>query len=217
MGEHLYVKQSFKMTSSVVLNASTSMSSVSGKDDSGTVLFPSKILEDLDLSNSVASFSPPLTISSPGEGLRVRSLCLEDYDRGFLELLGQLTSVGNISREEWEARFQAMKSCKDTYYVVVIEDVNLARVIGAATLVAEKKFIHSCGMVGRLEDVVVSDVYRGKQLGKLVVTVASLLATKLGCYKITLNCNDKMIKFYSSLGYKSEDGNSNYMCIRIHH
>merc|ERR1712029_1172454 len=39
---------------------------------------------------------------------------------------------------------------------------------------------------------------------------------KLGCYKVTLNCNDKMIKFYSSLGYKSEDGNSNYMCIRIH-
>merc|ERR1739848_951576 len=133
----------------------------------------------------------------------------------FLELLGQLTSVGNISREEWEARFQAMKSCKDTYYVVVIEDVSLARVIGAATLVVEKKFIHSCGLVGRLEDVVVSDVYRGKQLGKLVVATVSLLATKLGCYKITLNCNDKMIKFYSAMGYKSEDGNANYMCIRV--
>ena len=60
-----------------------------------------------------------------------------------------------------------------------------------------------------------SDVYRGKQLGKLVVAVTSLLATKLGCYKITLNCNDKMIKFYNKLGYKSEDGNTNYMCIRL--
>merc|ERR1712223_2299216 len=206
----------WKMSSPVVVNAFTSMISVNGKEDMMTELFPSNILTDLDLACSSASFSPPLTISSPGEGLRVRSLCLEDYDRGFLELLGQLTSVGNISREEWEARFQAMKSCKDTYYVVVIEDVNLARVIGAATLVVEKKFIHSCGSVGRLEDVVVSDVYRGKQLGKLVVSLASLLAVKLGCYKVTLNCNDKMIKFYSSLGYKSEDGNSNYMCIRIH-
>merc|ERR1712168_237935 len=120
-----------------------------------------------------------------------------------------------ISREEWEARFQAMKSCKDTYYVVVIEDVNLARVIGAATLVVEKKFIHSCGLVGRLEDVVVSDVHRGKQLGKLVVAITSLLATKLGCYKITLNCADKMIKFYSAMGYTSEEGNDNYMCIRM--
>merc|ERR1711887_193178 len=169
-----------KMSSPVVVNAFTSMISVNGKEDMMTELFPSNILTDLDLACSSASFSPLLTISSPGEGLRVRSLCLEDYDRGFLELLGQLTSVGNISREEWEARFQAMKSCKDTYYVVVIEDVNLARVIGAATLVVGKKFIHSCGLVGRLEDVVVSDVYRGKQLGKLVVATTSLLATKLG-------------------------------------
>ena len=32
--------------------------------------------------------------------------------------------------------------------------------------------------------------------------------------QITLNCNDKMIDFYASLGYRSEEGNSNYMCIR---
>ena len=180
-----------------------------------TELFPSNILTDLDLSNCSALFNPLISISSPGESLRVRSLCLEDYECGFLELLGQLTSVGNISREQWEARFQAMKSCVNTYYVVVVEDVKLARVIGAATLVVEKKFIHSCGLVGRLEDVVVSDEYRGRQLGKLVVSITSLLATKLGCYKITLNCTDKMIKFYTGLGYKSEEGNANYMCIRV--
>merc|ERR1719154_671619 len=191
------------------------MIEVNGKEDFRTELFPSTILADLELSQSSAIFNPPLTVSSPGEGLRVRSLCLEDYDHGFLELLGQLTSVGEISREEWEVRFHEMKECRNTYYVVVIEDVSLGRVIGAATLVAEKKFIHSCGMVGRLEDVVMSDVYRGKQLGKLVVAVASLLATKIGDYKITLNCKDKMIKFYTSLGYKSEDGNANYMCIRV--
>ena len=180
-----------------------------------TELFPSNILTDLDLSNCPAVFKPLISISEPGEGLRVRSLCLEDYDSGFLELLGQLTSVGDISREEWETRFLAMKSCMNTYYVVVVEDRNLARVIGAATLVVEKKFIHSCGLVGRLEDVVVSDEYRGKQLGKLVVSITSLLATKLGCYKITLNCADKMIKFYNALGYRSEEGNDNYMCIRV--
>ena len=42
---------------------------------------------------------------NPGPGLRVRSLNIDDYDRGFLELLGQLTSVGNISREAWSQRF----------------------------------------------------------------------------------------------------------------
>ena len=41
---------------------------------------------------------------NPGPGLRLRSLNIDDYDRGFLGLLGQLTSVGNISREAWSQR-----------------------------------------------------------------------------------------------------------------
>ena len=32
----------------------------------------------------------------------------------------------------------------------------LFKIIGASTLVVEKKFIHECGKVGRVEDVVVS-------------------------------------------------------------
>ena len=46
-----------------------------------------------------------------------------------------------------------MKQCPDTYYVIVIEDTSVpgGKVIGAATLVRERKFIHSCGSVGRLE------------------------------------------------------------------
>merc|ERR1711971_1180122 len=56
----------------------------------------------------------------------------------------------------------------------VLADLDLNA--SSATLVRERKFIHSCGSVGRLEDVVVSDDYRGRQLGKLLVTTASLLA-----------------------------------------
>ena len=119
-----------------------------------------------------------------GSGLVLRSLCLEDYDRGYLTLLSQLTTVGDITREEWEARWHQMRDCNSTYYVVVLEDSTLGQVVGAATLVLERKFIHSCGSVGRLEDVVVSDKYRGRQLGKLLVTTTSLLAVKLGCYKV---------------------------------
>merc|ERR1712051_19022 len=203
-----------EMSASVMVNASTSFIQV--QDESRTEMFSSAVLADLDLSSSQATFSPTLTVAEPGSGLVLRSLCLEDYDRGYLGLLSQLTSVGEVSREDWEARWHQMRDCNSTYYVIVLEDSTVGQVVGAATLVRERKFIHSCGSVGRLEDVVVSDSYRGRQLGKLLVTTASLLAAKLGCYKVTLNCNDKMIKFYASLGYKSEDGNSNYMCIRVH-
>lgn len=73
------------------------------------------------------------------------------------------------------------------YLVTVIEDTRINKLIGSATLVLEYKFIHDCGIVslvdsiyvilikflnsyfqrGHLEDVVVNDTYRGKQLGKL--------------------------------------------------
>lgn len=80
-----------------------------------------------------------------------------------------------------------MKASGD-YYVTVIEDTRKNQIIGAASLIIERKFIHNCAVVsqesspvqysytlsysftlqrGRLEDVVVNDTYRGKQLGKL--------------------------------------------------
>lgn len=49
---------------------------------------------------------------------------------------------------------------------------------------------------------------------RIVVTVA-LLAEKLGCYKMTLNCKDKLIPFYESIGYVYEQGNGNAMNIRF--
>jgi len=50
-------------------------------------------------------------------------------------------------------------------------------------------------------------------LFRIVVTV-SLLAEELGCYKMSLDCKDKLIKFYESLGYVAIPGNSNSMTIR---
>lgn len=46
-----------------------------------------------------------------------------------------------------------------------------------------------------------------------MVTV-SLLAQRLGCYKMSLDCKDKLIPFYKSIGYVLEPGNANTMNIR---
>jgi len=108
-----------------------------------------------------------------------------------------------------------MKSCPNTYYIIVVEDTHTGEVIGTATLLMEQKFIHDCAKRGRVEDVVVSDQHRGKQLGKLLLTVVTLLAKKLECYKITLDCRDQMISFYESLGYTKEASNGNFMTVRL--
>ena len=46
------------------------------------------------------------------------------------QVLGQLTSVGEISPEAWLGRWRELRLCTDTYYVIVIEDTDLRRVVG---------------------------------------------------------------------------------------
>ncbi len=64
-------------------------------------------------------------------------------------------------------RFSAMRACNGTYYVTVIEDVTTHEIVGAATLVYERKFIRECATRALIEEVVVSSQYRGRQLGKM--------------------------------------------------
>lgn len=143
------------------------------------------------------------------EGLILRPLAASDYDHGFLKLLSQLTSVGEVSREKFTERFNSMKNTNPkAYYVVVLEEKSTNQIVGAATLVIEWKFIHEASSRGRVEDVVVDESQRGKKLGQLLNVVLVQLAKKLGVYKLSLECKDKLIPFYSKFGYKLDDGNN---------
>ncbi|XP_051161101.1 probable glucosamine 6-phosphate N-acetyltransferase isoform X2 [Leptopilina boulardi] len=146
--------------------------------------------------------------------LIVRPLNTNDYEKGFTQLLSQLTEVGSIGEDQFLSRFAKMKNAGG-YYVIVIEDRNIGKIIGSATLVVEQKFIHNCGLRGRLEDVVVNSTYRGQQLGKILVMAVTQLSRQLKCYKLSLDCKDKLVPFYESLGFKLEPGNANQMNVRF--
>lgn len=187
-----------------------------GQDDAEEAfLYDPSVVQNLDFSQSGVKFNPQISPRSPGSGLLVRPLSSGDFERGFLALLGQLTKVGNVSKADYLKRFFAMKNCNGTYYTTVIVDTERDVIIGAASLIVEKKFIHDCAVRGLIEEVVVNDEYRGKQLGKLLVTTLVELGKVLGCYKITLNCTDEMIKFYNGFGFVAEKGNANFLMIRV--
>lgn len=130
-------------------------------------------------------------------------------------MLSQLTVVGQVSEEKFNERFDAMKACKNHYFVTVIEDITAKKIIASSTLSVELKFIRCCALRGRLEDVVVNQAYRGKNLGKLIVQVILHLARRVGCYKLSLDCKDNLIPFYEALGFECEPGNANMMVIRL--
>ncbi|ORX82250.1 hypothetical protein BCR32DRAFT_165959 [Anaeromyces robustus] len=81
------------------------------------------------------------------EGYRVRPLEIEDYAKGHLDCLAQLTTVGEIKKEDYEQRFNYLKDRQDTYASIVIEHVESKRVVASGTLIVERKFIHALGLV----------------------------------------------------------------------
>ena len=119
-----------------------------------------------------------------------------------LELLKELTVVGEVPN--FIEIFKQIKNNKIHHiFVYELED----KIVGMATLFVEQKFIHSGKCVGHIEDVVVSEKYRGMGIGKLLVEKCVQLAKENNCYKVILDCDDKNVPFYSKLGF-SKFGNS---------
>ena len=104
---------------------------------------------------------------------RARRLEASDYDKGFFDLLGALTQVGDVSREHFEETFEKVQKEPDSYFVIVIEEVDSGKLAAAGTLLVEQKFIRNCGKVGHIEDIVVSPNFQGCGLGKVLIRVLS--------------------------------------------
>lgn len=84
--------------------------------------------------------SPEVQAALP-QGYRLRPLQRTDYEAGFLDCLRVLTSVGEISKEKFEERFDWVSRQDGTYFVLVIEDTNARppSIVGTGTLLLERK------------------------------------------------------------------------------
>lgn len=117
--------------------------------------------------NQIIKFNLTNAESEKSIELTLRPLEAEDYHKGFLQLLGQLAVVGNVSYQQFKQRFEEQRNIvPQTYFTVVIEDTKKKKIIATATLIVEIKYTHGCSKVGHIEDVVVDESYRGYKLGK---------------------------------------------------
>jgi glucosamine-phosphate N-acetyltransferase len=86
---------------------------------------------------------------------------------------------------------------------IVILD-STSKIVACGTLLIERKFIHNCGTLGHVEDIVVATEQRGTGLGKLLIEQLKYLALKHGCYKITLDCDAKNERFYAKTEFETK-------------
>lgn len=96
----------------------------------------------------------PQVLSALPEGYAIRPLERSDFEQGFLDVLRVLTQVGEITKEEFEQRFDEMKgSTSDVqsstvagsmkanaggYHILVILDGE-KKIVGTGALIVERK------------------------------------------------------------------------------
>jgi glucosamine-phosphate N-acetyltransferase len=131
--------------------------------------------------------------------ITIRELQKEDLWNGFLTTLDSLRQTSDIEKNIADKIFDKIKNNPDHIVAVALTD---GKIVGAATLLLEPKFIHNGGIVGHIEDVVVDKKFQGKKIGEKIISYLLDFAKSKGCYKTILDCVDDVKPFYEKLGFK---------------
>lgn len=132
--------------------------------------------------------------------IRIRKLELNDFYKGYMELLSELTLVNlNISFSEFEAQYNNMTS-----HIFVLYDNFKNRVIGTGSVFIETKFIRNFLSVAHIEDIVIDTRYRGRGYGKILIDHLVEFSKSMNIYKIILDCSEDNVTFYEKCGFSNK-------------
>jgi glucosamine-phosphate N-acetyltransferase len=131
----------------------------------------------------------------------IRPIIYYDLYHGYLDLLSQLTKLGN---GDFSSRFKEIQS-NPNITILVAYDETTNKVIAGGTILIEPKMTHSCSNVAHIEDVVVDIEYRSQKLGRKIIDSLINIAKVSNCYKIILNCSEKNIGFYEKCGFTNNN------------
>ncbi|HEY6535111.1 MAG TPA: GNAT family N-acetyltransferase [Candidatus Nitrosocosmicus sp.] len=133
----------------------------------------------------------------------LRLLKEDDFLNGFFDTLSNLSEIGDINKnsERIKEIFKELSYNKN-FKIIVAEDKENHKIIGTATLFIEQKFIHDGGKVGHIEDVAIKKGFQNKGLGKEIIKELIEIAREEKCYKVILDCDEKVSRFYEKIGFK---------------
>lgn len=80
----------------------------------------------------------PSVLEALPEGYTCRPLQRSDYEKGFLDVLRVLTTVGDITQEQFNERYEWMKQRNGEYFLLCVTDGS-SRIVGTGALIVERK------------------------------------------------------------------------------
>jgi glucosamine-phosphate N-acetyltransferase len=124
---------------------------------------------------------------------------ISEIKRHYLLLLGQLSAVSDMTNEKF---FKNVKDINSIGQLVVgIEDETI---VCSGTIIIEPKIIHGGRPAGHIEDIVVLEKWRNKGIAKELLKHLREIAIEKKCYKIILDCNDRLVQFYEKSGFSKK-------------
>jgi glucosamine-phosphate N-acetyltransferase len=134
--------------------------------------------------------------------MEIRLLSKNDYYKGYLSVLNQLTPVHDCSFEEFCNRFdiQTKHNPNSETYVLEIDK----KIVATGKILIELKMHNNFSNMGHIEDIVVDKYHRGKGYGKLITEYLKNRSLESGCYKVVLSCTQNNVNFYEKCGFKKK-------------
>ena len=139
--------------------------------------------------------------------IEIREIEEDDLEKEFLDTLDFLRKASDIDKND---PTKILKKIKQNPNHIIHVAVDGNKIIGSTTLFIEQKFIHDCGLVGHIEDVVVRKAYEGQGIGMKLVNSLLDVAKQRKCYKTILNCEDSLKPFYEKIGFKKATNEMRY-------
>ena len=121
----------------------------------------------------------------------IREIKKKDYEQ-YSKLINS-----NISQKTFNKFVISVLNDKHKIYILEID----SKLIATGTILIEEKLTYGGCFMGHIENILVAEEYRGNGYGKLIIKKLIEYGEKYGCYRIDLNCESSLNKFYSSLGF----------------
>ena len=125
--------------------------------------------------------------------MNIREINKNDYDK-YYNLINQFRKT-HFDKKQFETILDIINKNSEIW---IIELNNY--IIATGTIIYEYKFIHNISICAHIEDICVDENYRGKNYGSKLIQYLIDRAKEKGCYKVILDCDEKLYNFYNNCG-----------------
>lgn len=119
----------------------------------------------------------------------------------YILLLSELTKTTMLSKDAFMNNLSEISNI-GCIYVCYNRENNKINIIATGTIIFEPKISRNGSYVGHIEDIVVDIKYRSLGIANKIIEKLFYLANEKNCYKVILNCNEKLTTFYEKNGFK---------------